>query len=65
MEEAAPMCFLDTLMGLDAMIDPEEEDGGNIGLHIVPAFGGAGELDDAWLDLRRALREGVVHRSPV
>ena len=43
----------------------EEEDGGNIGLHILPAFDGAGELDDAWLDLRRALREGVVHRSPV
>ena len=41
-------------------IGPEEEDGGHIGCHIVPSFGGTGELDDAWPGLGRALGERTV-----
>ena len=50
---------------LGAMICPKEVDGDYIGRHIVPAFDGAGEPDDAWPGLRRVLGEGVVHPSDV
>ena len=40
-------------------------DGSYIGRHIVHAFSGTGELNDAWSGLRHALGEDIVHPDDV